>query len=171
MHNETVASRTSGFSALGVFLILAGGGLLLRGFGLLPFSWGEVVWTALGAFGLSLVINAAIQHRRGGVFIGSLLFFFSALVLLRRTVWCGATPFDWSANIMLVIGASFLVLYLFDPKRFGILAAVVFFGGIGTLYYLWWMDVLDAFTVRHYVRTYWPVLLILLGLGVVLKRR
>jgi len=39
------------------------------------------------------------------------------------------------------------------------------------LYYLWWLDLIRMWDVRMYVKTYWPVLVILVGVGVMLKRR
>jgi hypothetical protein len=166
-----VQSRRAGFSPFGFFLVLLGVGLLLSRLSIVPYSWGDILWFALAAFGLSLVFNAAMRRKRGGVFTGSMLFFLGALVIARRWLPWEFMPFDWPANIMLLIGASFFVLWLFDPRRLGLLVPVIIFAGIGATYYLWWMDLVDGYTIRHYVRTYWPVLVILMGLGFILKRR
>ena len=171
METVQVQTRKAGFSPFGPFLILLGVGLLLSRLAIVSYSRGDIFWFAIAAFGLSLVLNGALRRTRGGVFFGSFLFFLGALVVARRWLPWDFMPFDWPANVMLILGASFLVLWLFDPRRIGLLAPVLFFGGLGALYYLWWLDVLDGFAVRYYIKTYWPVLIILMGLGFLLKRR
>jgi NADH:ubiquinone oxidoreductase subunit H len=63
------------------------------------------------------------------------------------------------------------MLFLYDPHRFGALVAVLFFGGYGVLYYLWWWDVIDWFEMKHYVHTYWPMLIILWGISLIFRRK
>ncbi len=97
------------------------------------------------------------------------MLFLSTSIFLRRSGLLDTVPWDWPATLCCVLGLSFLVLYLFDPRRVGVLVPVAIFGGLGTLYYLWWWDLMDWYDVRYYVQTYWPALLILWGLGFILR--
>ncbi len=167
--DEHVSSEpTRKFSPFGLFLVLLGLGLVLIRLGVMHLSAADIWWATIGILGLTLLGTAVFSGRRAGAFWGSVLLFLSTAVFLRRNDLFEPMPWDWPATIALVLALSFLVLYLFDPRRIGVLIPVVIFGGLGTLYYLWWWDVMDWYEVRYYIRTYWPVLLILWGLGVLI---
>lgn len=170
MDSSPVVDKQRAFSPFGFFLVLLGAGLLLSRLQVIPFRWSEVVWMGIAAFGLALVVRAIVVRQRKGVFIGSFLAFFSSVILLRRWDVIDPFPVHWPADLLLILAASFLILYFFDIRRVGILIPVFIFGGLGVLYYLWWMDLMDLYDVRMCIRTYWPVALILLGVGVMLKR-
>ncbi len=156
------------FSPLGLFLVLLGAGLLFVRVGVMHLRAADIWWATIGILGLTLLGTAVFTGKRGGAFWGSVLLFLSTAVFLRKSDLLDPMPWDWPATIALVLGLSFLVLYFFDPRRVGLLVPAVIFGGLGTLYYLWWWDVMDWYQVRYYVQTYWPVLLILWGLGVLI---
>jgi hypothetical protein len=121
--------------------------------------------------GVVTVVQAFITRRRGVIFWGSLLFFVSVIMIAHRFVLIDFAPWNMPATFALALGLSFLMLFFFDPRRFGVLIPVIFFGGYGVLYYLWWWDVIDWFEMRHYVFTYWPVFVILWGLSLIFRRR
>ncbi len=159
------------FSPFGIFLILLGAGLLLSRLNFVPWCWSDAVWVAVAAFGLALIVRAVFQPTRKSVFLGAFLFLLGLMILAHKWHWMDSVPLQLPADILLVIGGSFQIQYFFEPRRVGLLAGVVFFGGLGALYYLWWLDVIHMWDVRMYVKTYWPVLVILVGVGVMLKRR
>ena len=167
---ETSAQkRTGGFSIAGIFLILLGAGLILNRLHLLHYRGGIILWVCLGLAGLASTIQACITRRRGVVFWGSLLFFTSIAMLIHQFEFLNFAPWDVPATLSLAVGLSFLMLFFYDPRRFGVLAAVLFFGGYGILYYLWWWDVIDWFDMKYYVHTYWPVLIIIWGLSLIFR--
>jgi len=169
MNDEPQKRQMPAFSPFGFFLVMLGAGLLLVRFSGVRVSRVDVWWLAVGMFGLVLTVYAALHGKRGGAFWGPFLLFLSAAVFLRRSGFIDPMLWDWPAALSLVLGASFLILYFFDPRRIGVLVPVILFGGAGVLYYLWWWDILDWYEVRYYVRTYWPVLLILWGLGFMIR--
>ena len=161
--------RNSGFPIFGIFLIILGIGLILNRLQLLHYHWGGILWVCLGLAGLAATIQAFITRRRGVVFWGSFLFFTSIAMLVHRSELVSFAPWDAPATFSLALGLSFLMLFLYEPRRFGSLIAVLFFGGYGILYYLWWWDVIDWFEMKYYLRTYWPVFIILWGLSLILR--
>jgi hypothetical protein len=163
--------RSKGFSLFGILLIVLGISLILNRLHVLHYRWHTILWIGLAAIGLVSVIQAFVTRRRGVVFWGSLLFFVSVAFVVRHLAITDFGARDLPATISLAIGLSFLMMYFYDPRRFGTLIPVIFFGGYGALYYLWWWDIIDWFDVRYYVHTYWPVLIILWGLSLIFRRR
>ena len=169
---ETIArKRSGGFSIFGIFLILLGVGLVLSKLHLLHYKWGIVLWSCLGVAGLAAAIQAFITRRRGVVFWGSFLFFVSIAMLIHRFELLNFAPWDVPATFSLALGFSFLMLFFYDPRCIGVLIPLLFFGGYGILYYLWWWDVIDWFEMKHYMQTYWPLLIILWGISLIFRRR
>jgi hypothetical protein len=167
----TLQKKSSGLPVFGVFLILLGAGFILNKLQVFHYSWGIILWVCLGVVGVVTVVQAFITRRRGVIFWGSLLFFVSVIMIAHRFVLIDFAPWNMPATFALALGLSFLMLFFFDPRRFGVLIPVIFFGGYGVLYYLWWWDVIDWFEMRHYVFTYWPVFVILWGLSLIFRRR
>jgi hypothetical protein len=166
-----VQKKSPGLSTFGIFLILLGAGLILNKLHLLQYGWKTILWICLGVFGLAAVIHAFISRKRSVVFWGSLLFFVSIAMLVHRLVIIDFTPWDFPATFSLALGLSFLILFFYDPRRFGVIIPVLFFGGYGILYYLWWWDIIDWFDMKYYLHTYWPVLIILWGLSLIFRPR
>ena len=169
---ETITrKRSNGFSIFGIFLILLGAGLILSKLNFLHYTWGIVLWICLGVAGLAAAVQAFITRRRGVVFWGSVLFFSSIAMLVHRFELFNIAPWDIPATFSLALGLSFLVLFFYEPRRFGVLVPFLLFGGYGILYYLWWWDVIDWFEMKHYVHTYWPMLIILWGISLIFRRK
>ncbi|RPI06700.1 MAG: hypothetical protein EHM64_02015 [Ignavibacteriae bacterium] len=167
----TTPKRSTGFSIFGIFLILLGAGLILSKLKLLHYQWGTILWVCLGIAGFAAAVQAFVSRRRGLAFWGSFLFFMSIAVLVHRFELLDFAPWDVPATFSLALGLSFLVLFLFEPRRFGVLVPMIFFCGYGILYYLWWWDVIDWFEMKHYVQTYWPALIILWGISLIFRPR
>ena len=168
---QTIKKRSQGLSIFGILLILLGVGLILNKLHVIHYSWGIILWICLGVVGLVAVIQAFMMRRRGVVFWGSLLFFVSIAILVYKFMCIDFTPWDVPATFSLAFGISFLMLFFYDPRRFGVLIPVLLFGGYGILYYLWWWDFIDWFDLKHYLYTYWPVLVILWGLSLIFRPR
>jgi len=169
---EVIAhERARGLSIFGLFLVLLGAVLLLHRFHILHYGWTTLLWGCFGVVGAVMVIQAFAVRKRGMVFWGSMLFFTGIAVLIRRVGFLEVDPWDFPAVLSLVLGLSFLMMFIYDPRRVSTLIPVLFFGGYGVLYYLWWWDVVDWFDVRHYFRIYWPVIIILWGIAMIVQRK
>jgi hypothetical protein len=167
----SIQKKASGISVFGIFLILLGAGLILNKLHFLHYGWKTILWACLGIFGLAVVIHAFANRKRGNVFWGSLLFFVSISVLVHRLIILDSASLDFPATFSIALGLSFIMLFFYDPRRFGVLIPALFFGSYGVLYYLWWWDIIDWFDMKHYLFTYWPILIILWGLSLIFQRR
>ncbi len=169
---ETVIEKKSkGIPIFGIFFILLGTGIFLSKLHLFAYGWKTVFWICMAVVGIMSVIQAYIVRRRGTVFWGSLLFFASVAILVHRFELIDFIPLDIPATFSLALGLSFLMMYLYDPRKIGVLIPVLFFGGYGILYYLWWWDIIDWFEMKDYIHLYWPALIILFGLTLIFRRR
>ena len=169
---EPAASkRTERNLFLGVLFILLGAAILLQRIHVFPFDGRAILWGLVAAGGLSIAIRAFMTRQHGAVFWGSLLFFIGVAFFVHRLMLSGSAPWDFPATLSLALGLSFLMLFIYDPRRIGLLVPVLFFGGYGVLYYLWWWDVVDWSDVRYYFSTYWPALVILWGLTLLFRRK
>ena len=168
---EQPIEKSGRFSIAGVFLILVGILLILSRLHILHMSWGNLIWTFLLVYAVVVVARGFARRRAAAVFFGTLLFFISLHAVLQ--LW-GVVLFgfaEWIPNISLALGLSFLVLYVLEPRNVGLLIPFILFAGFGAVYYLWWWDMVDLFDVKHYAATYWPLLLVLFGISVMVKKR
>ena len=168
---EKSMKRNYTVSLIGVVLIVMGAALILSRLHIVPYRWDIIFWGSIGVYGLLATALAFVTRRRGAAFLGSVLFFFSIAAILHRMHLVESAPWDWFATLSLILGFSFLILFFFDPRRIGTLIPAILFGAYGVFYYLWWYDMIEWFDVMHYVRIYWPVLLVLWGLSILLHRR
>ncbi|MGB2869336.1 MAG: hypothetical protein WBD36_12855 [Bacteroidota bacterium] len=171
MEQEQTAAKPARFSVAGVLLILVGVLLILSRVHVLHLGWGNLIWTFLLVYAVVVVVRGFARRRAAAVFFGSLLFFVSLHAVLQ--LW-GVALFgfaEWIPNIALALGLSFLVLYILEPRNVGLLIPFILFAGFGAVYYLWWWDMVDLFDVKQYAATYWPLLLVLFGISVMLKKR
>ncbi len=169
--NDILRTRSKGFSAFGIFLILLGAGLLLHHFNFIPYNGHVVMWIALACVGIFAVVQAFIYKRRGAAFWGSLIFFVSVAEIIHRFQWMQYGQWDWVAVLSVALGLAFFMSFLYEPRRFGVLIPALFFIGYGVLYFLWWWDYIDWFDVQHYFRIYWPALLVLWGIVLLFQKR
>lgn len=167
----TTQKRSHRISIFGVFLILLGVGLILNKLNIIHYSWGIILWSSFGVVGFLSVVQAFITKRRGIVFWGSLLFFISVMGPVHKFILTDYAPWDMPATFSLAFGLSFLMLFVYDPRRIGVLIPILLCCGYGILYYLWWWDIIDWFDLKYYLHTYWPVLVILWGILLIFRPR
>jgi uncharacterized membrane protein HdeD (DUF308 family) len=168
---EKPVRRNYTISLVGVVFIVLGVALILNKMHLLPYRWDVIMWGSMGVYGLLVAALAFVTRRRGIIFLGSLMFFCSIAGILHKLYIVDSPPWDWFVIFSLILGCSFLVLFLSDPRRIGTLIPVILFGAYGVCYYLWWFDKIEWYDIQYYIRTYWPALLVLWGLSIVLRRK
>jgi hypothetical protein len=167
MGNGNAISR---IPILGIILVLAGAGLLLDELHLLDFGWEKVLWLAVALLGALLTFRAFANNEQGRIFFGTVLFLFGVLFLLRSfdIVHRGAHVF-WPA-ILVIIGMAFLMLYINNTREWALLFPAVLFVGLGAVFMLAELNYLCYWDVWDAVRQYWPVVLILIGMAMILER-
>lgn len=148
----------------GLILIVIGAVLLVNK--LTPYSigWDEIYPLILMILGL-VIFRTVLSHRhnKGGVFLGSLLFLLGGYFFLKNY---DIIPYHYVREvwpiILMILGLSFLSVFIFYPKDWGpvIPGGILLF--IGTVILLRRLD-LFYLDIGEIISDYWPITLILIG--------
>ncbi len=158
-------------SLLGIFLIVFGALLLLKKFGVIDVHVHEILWPALTLFGLFLAGRGLAEGRKWKVFWGTVLFMYSIFFLIRSLDRYDI-PFDMIfPATFLVFGVVFVMLFVNKPAEWyflvpGLLLLAVGASMILTEYGYWY-----GWEIRDAIATWWPLALVLMGAGMLLRQR
>ncbi|MBI3004697.1 MAG: hypothetical protein HYY49_04695 [Ignavibacteriales bacterium] len=155
---------------LGILLIVFGLALFLDRLDILAFRSARFIWTLVAVSGGVLLTSAFVQKKRRNLFWGNVLLFFGGCIALYHWHVIPRGDFYVLPLLSAVLGLSFFTSYLFNPRNILLLLPAVVLTGFGVVFYLWWWEYIDWFDFRFYARTYWPLLLVALGLAIALKR-
>lgn len=149
---------------LGAVLIFAGLILFLEKLDLLFFTWFEIYPVILLLLATFSYLSVS-QQNKNAVFWGTCFAVIGLFFLLRNY---GFVEFMWTVPLYTVFavapGLGLVALFLVKPDDWGVLIPggfLLLIGGVGIAQAIG-MDPND-------ILAYWPVLLILLGLGMILR--
>ena len=151
----------------GLLLIMIGAALLVNKMDWWRFRWDEFYPIAL------LVLAAASSYSllRGNsksAFGASFFLIAGLITFLRNFAIINSLWFVeiWSI-LLLALGVSFFVLYLFNPHDWGVLIP----GGILSFFGVWaFFQDLDVHWFNfHYLGDFWPLILVIIGLGLIVS--
>ena len=151
----------------GVFLIFIGLWLFSRQSSFLSFNWDKIYPVFLVALGLLLISEVFWRRRPGNIFWGVISLVLGVFFILRNFEMI---PYLYSDEywpvFLAAIGMGLLLLFLLNPKDWGILipACLFLFFGVGFFIHIingsyWeWTD---------FLKHYWPVIFIFIGLSLI----
>ncbi len=158
-------------SILGIFLIVFGSLLLLKKFDVIDLSVREIIWPALALMGLIVAGRGLFDRVKWKVFWGTVLFLYSIFFLVRSI-----DRFDIPIQMIfpatfLVFGIVFVMLFVNRPADWyylvpGLLLLAVGVSMVLTEYGYWY-----GWEIRDAIATWWPLALVLMGAGMLLRRR
>ncbi len=155
---------------MGLLLILAGSALLLEKVHVLNFGLIRLLWAGVIVYGAVHVANGFSMNARGRIFWGTLVFFYGLYFLLRTFGSIEFRTHFFMPVTLVIVGAGFLMMYLNHPREwFSLILALVLIG-VGSAIVMGKLEYLDPGDVWYIVRHFWPVLLILIGLNLLLKK-
>jgi LiaF transmembrane domain/LiaI-LiaF-like transmembrane region len=161
-------SRISWF---GILLVAVGIIMLLDHFKVFSIDFSNIFWPLMMLVGIAIVSKGFSGNQRGKIFWGSLLFLYSLFFFLRSIDY-----FDIHGRLIfpasfIIFGVAFFMMYLGNTKDWPLIIPAAILGGMGIIFilteygYLYRWDVWDA------IVDYWPVLLILVGIIMILKHK
>ncbi len=160
------------FPWFGIFLVLLGTTLLLGQLHILQFGWAKLLWIFCVIYGGGIVIRGFVAQRPGSIFWGTVLFLSSIFITLHQF-----EVIEYHALMMPVIGLfifgfGFLMKFVYSPSRhwFSLLPSIIFLG-LGCALILADLGYWYHYDVWNFVRIYWPVVIILLGITAFFKSR
>ena len=158
------------FSWLGVGLVLAGTAMLLDRLDVVRFGWHVVVWLFVALFGIVKCIDGFGVKKSSRVFWGTFLFLLGVYNVLRDLEVVELRSYWLFPAILVIMGLSLLMMYVSSPREWHLLIPSILLLGTGAAMILTEFGYLYRYDVIEWVRMYWPVGLILFGLGLVLRR-
>lgn len=171
MHMRLFFHREPRALILGSLFVILGASLLLDRLDVVLVRWDRFFWIAVFATGGFLVADGYAHVRRGRIYWGSVLLFFGAYQTLLRFDVLERYAFHTVPALFIVFGLAFLLLYFRFPSEWSLLVPFFILTGSGVTFVLWWWEVVEWYEIRMFIRTWWPAVLILIGLSMFFRRR
>lgn len=171
MSLRLVLNREPRILVIGSLFVILGVALLLDRLDVMAFRWDKLFWVAATVTGAFLTGDGLVRRKRGRTFWGSLLLFFSVFQTLTRFGVIDRYGFYTLPALFIAFGLAFACLYALEPREVTLLIPALLLCGAGTVSLLWWWEVVDLYEVRMVVRTYWPLVLVAIGLSIMVRRR
>ena len=158
-------------SIFGIALIVFGALLLLIKTDVLDVNASQVVWVALAVLGLGIVVKGFSADRHGKIFWGTVLFLYSIYFFLNEFDFIQYYHHIFLPSTFLILGAAFFMVFVSNIREWALLIPALFFGGIGVAFLMSELGYMYDEDVWYVLWHYWPILLIVIGLGILFKRR
>ncbi len=168
----TIERKTSKVSlVLGVILVLIGLVILLDKLGVMYLSWKKILSVLLVVAGAYLGYSGFGLNSNKKVFWGSILFFFGIYLFIDSFGFLNPEVHFFWPVVLITTGLAFFMSFVNRPNDFALLLPAIALVGIGVLFLLTNLGVIYSFEVWESVEKFWPVLLIIFGLYLILKKR
>lgn len=158
-------------SWFGIALVIIGGALLLTKLNILDVRFSTIFWAVFSLFGLLSTIRGFSMNIRWKIFWGTLSFLYGLFFFLRASDLVELHGHIFLPVTFLVFGVAFLMMFLNDTKEWFFVIPALFLGGAGTLFILADLDYFSYWDMYDTIHLYWPLILIILGLGFIFRRR
>lgn len=155
----------------GILLIVVGAALLLEKVEVIEFGWSRILWAAVSVLGAAIVIRAFVQDGRGGIFWGTVLFLYGLYFFMRSLDLVEGQFTVFMPASMVILGFAFLMLFVSDAKDWHLLIPSVILLGFGGAFMLTEVGYIHRWEMWDTVGTWWPLILVLVGLSLILRRR
>ncbi|MBI3765685.1 MAG: hypothetical protein HY277_04180, partial [Ignavibacteriales bacterium] len=156
-------------SWFGIALIVMGGALLLDRLHIIDVEFSTIFWSLIMVLGLITAAQGFSQSRRGKVFWGTVWFLFGLFFFLRSLDSIEIHRHMFVPATLLIVGAGFLMMFIQNVRDWYYLIPATILCGIGGLFILADYGYLYRWEVWEAVHLYWPIALILVGIGIILR--
>jgi hypothetical protein len=161
--------RPPSFPWFGVLLIVVGTLLLLDRLSIVDFGFARILWGTIIVFGLIQVVYGFSRNRNAKIFWGTVLFLYGVYFFTRTFEMFNARLLIPSSII--ILGVAFLMLYFNNLKEWFLVIPGIGLTGIGLILFLGQLEVYEWWDVWIPIRKYWPVVLILTGVAILISSR
>jgi hypothetical protein len=155
----------------GILLLVVGVALLLEKLDVIEFGWSKILWAAVAVLGATIVIRSFVQNGRGGIFWGTLLFLYGLFFLLRSLDLIESHVTVFMPATFVILGFGFLMLFVSDPKDWHLLIPSVILLAFGGAFMLAEAGYIHRWEMWDTFRTWWPLILVLVGFSLILRRK
>jgi len=166
-----MSNNTVKISWFGIILIIVGVVMLLDKFQVINISFSSIFWPLMMLVGIIAVGRGYNQNRRGKIFWGTVLFMYALFFFLRSSDYFEVYSHTFFPATFLIFGIAFFMMYLSNMKDWPLLIPAVVLAAAGSLFILNEYGYIYDWEVWDVIRLYWPVILILFGVAILLRRR
>ncbi|MGD0339539.1 MAG: DUF5668 domain-containing protein [Bacteroidota bacterium] len=159
------------FPWFGIFLVIVGAGLLLDRLNVFAFGWPRLFWSFCALCGFGMVIMGFVRDQRKHVFWGTVLFLYGLFFVLR---YSGAFEYHYHLFIptsLIIFGLASVMKVVYAPRDWSLLIPAFLLIGLGVTIFFAELGYIYKYDVWHYIRVYWPVAFILLGISLLFRRK
>jgi len=164
--------HNTGFTAW--VLIIIGALLLLNQLGLFEPSRPNVIMLVSFFFGVMLINKGLIHPRRNGILGGSFFILLALTLFLMKKGIFAIDDMLGTGLLLIDLGLANIIYFLFRTDKLSNLTWGLIFLTAGTPFVIVYADLVPLWLLEDIISTYWPVILILFGLGLLgesLRRR
>lgn len=155
----------------GVALILFGLLLLVNKLDLLDVSFHEIFWPIIMLLGLVGVARGFGRGKRAKIFFSTAVFLYALFFLLHSIDRFEVEGHLVVASSFLIFGIACLMVWCNDLRDWFYLVPATLLSGVGVALLASELGYLSHWQVIDAVEVYWPLALILFGLGMILRRK
>ena len=153
----------------GLILIIIGSILLLYKLDIFDFGWYQIYPVVMMGLGILFFTSIAGKNQKGAVFPGTILFLLGLFFFLRNYE---IVPYDYVRHVgpvvLIIVGLAFFAVFLTKPSDWGALIPSAVLVVIGSSLLLRKFHVI-YWNVWDVITTYWPILLIVIGAGIIFR--
>ena len=154
----------------GVVLIIIGALILIHKLDIYHLYWRDIYPIVFVALGVWFFIGVFAKKQKGLAFPGTLFLLLGLFFLLRNNYFHYSLYMDefWPI-FLLIFGFAFIVQFFFNPKDWGLLIPGGIFLFLGFGFFARTMHWYIPFEFEYYIGKYWPVVLILVGIAIIVS--
>mgnify|MGYP001239066332 FL=1 len=155
----------------GILLIIFGAAMLMDRLGVINIDFANLFWPLMMIVGLMIVGKGFASDKRGKIYWGTVLFMYSLFFLMRSIDTFELHGYIFFPASFLIFGIAFFMMYLTNLKDWPLLIPAVVLCFIGSMFILTEYGFLYKWEVWDIVRLWWPIILIMFGLAMLLRRK
>jgi LiaF transmembrane domain/LiaI-LiaF-like transmembrane region len=159
------------FPVIGIILVLLGAALLLQQMDIIQIGGWSLLWLGLLIYGAATVIRSFIINQRHNIFFGTLCYLTGLFFLLTKLGYISQRAVIYFPAFLVIFGLSFFMLFVFNIKDWHLLIPSFIFIGLGVALMMTQLGYWYTRDVWHAVASYWPLVLVLIGGTMILRRR
>ena len=146
-------------------LIVIGSIILLHQMDLVYLDRPNILSVIFLGIGLFLSIKGFNHPKKSGILSGSFFILFGLAVIMMRMNFIPLNDSIGFGIVFLSLGMANFIYFAFRPKKATNIIFGIIFLIIGAPFVLSYYYYIPYWEIEDFFRTYWPVLLILVGLG------